>query len=47
MAGQRSGNTASPPPLADNKGPVKRSFKTKRAVYQRKEQEMEEKLLQT
>jgi translation initiation factor IF-2 len=33
--------------LADNKGPVKRSFKTKRAVYQRKEQEMEEKLLQT
>jgi translation initiation factor IF-2 len=46
MAG-RSGNAASPPPLADNKGPIKRSFKTKRAVYQRKEQEMEEKLLQT
>ncbi len=36
-----------PPPLADNKGPIKKSFKAKRAVYQRKEQEMEEKLLQT
>jgi translation initiation factor IF-2 len=43
----RSGNAPPPPPLADNKGPVKRSFKAKRAVYQRKEQEMEEKLLQT
>jgi translation initiation factor IF-2 len=37
----------SPPPLAEGKGPVKKSFKAKKAVYQRKEQEMEEKLLQT
>ncbi|MDR2767569.1 MAG: translation initiation factor IF-2 [Treponema sp.] len=40
------GASASPPPL-DGKGPVKKSFKAKRTVYQRKEQEMEEKLLQT
>ncbi|MDR3160468.1 MAG: translation initiation factor IF-2 [Spirochaetaceae bacterium] len=38
---------SSPPPLAEGKGPVKKSFKTKKTVYQRKEQEMEEKLLQT
>ncbi|MDR2631186.1 MAG: translation initiation factor IF-2 [Spirochaetaceae bacterium] len=36
-----------PPPLGEGKGPVKKSFKAKKAVYQRKEQEMEEKLLQT
>jgi translation initiation factor IF-2 len=34
-------------PLGDGKGPVKKSFKAKKTVYQRKEQEMEEKLLQT
>ncbi|MFP3043477.1 translation initiation factor IF-2 [Treponema primitia] len=46
--GQRGGGMSPPPPpLADNKGPIKKSFKAKRAVYQRKEQEMEEKLLQT
>jgi translation initiation factor IF-2 len=44
--GQRGGGMA-PPPLAESKGPVKKSFKARRAVYQRKEQEMEEKLLQT
>jgi translation initiation factor IF-2 len=31
----------------EGKGPVKKSFKAKKPVYQRKEQEMEEKLLQT
>jgi translation initiation factor IF-2 len=31
----------------EGKGPVKKTFKAKKAVYQRKEQEMEEKLLQT
>jgi translation initiation factor IF-2 len=31
----------------DGKGPAKKTFKPKRAAYQRKEQEMEEKLLQT
>jgi translation initiation factor IF-2 len=36
-----------PPSLTEGKGPVKKSFKAKKAVYQRKEQEMEEKLLQT
>jgi translation initiation factor IF-2 len=41
------GMSATPPPLAAGKGPIKKSFKAKRAVYQRKEQEMEEKLLQT
>ncbi|MDR2740298.1 MAG: translation initiation factor IF-2 [Treponema sp.] len=44
--GQRGGGAA-PPPLAESKGPIKKSFKARRAVYQRKEQEMEEKLLQT
>ena len=34
-----------PPPLPDGK--TKKSFKAKKTVYQRKEQEMEEKLLQT
>ncbi|MDR2404614.1 MAG: translation initiation factor IF-2 [Spirochaetaceae bacterium] len=34
-------------PIPEGKGPVKKSFKAKKAVYQRKEQEMEEKLLQT
>ncbi|MDR1389293.1 MAG: translation initiation factor IF-2 [Treponema sp.] len=42
---QRPGTSAAPPP--DGKGPVKKSFKAKKTVYQRKEQEMEEKLLQT
>ncbi|MDR1307806.1 MAG: translation initiation factor IF-2 [Treponema sp.] len=36
-----------PPPALDGKGPVKKSFKAKKTVYQKKEQEMEEKLLQT
>jgi translation initiation factor IF-2 len=36
-----------PSPLTEGKGPVKKSFKAKKAVYQRKEQEMEEKFLQT
>ncbi|MDR0553516.1 MAG: translation initiation factor IF-2 [Treponema sp.] len=35
------------PPLIEGKGPIKKTFKPKKAVYQRKEQEMEEKLLQT
>jgi translation initiation factor IF-2 len=34
-------------PLAEGKGPIKKSFKAKKPVYQRKEHEMEEKLLQT
>ncbi|MDR0377052.1 MAG: translation initiation factor IF-2 [Spirochaetaceae bacterium] len=33
-------------PSADGKGPAKKTFKPKKAAYQRKEQEMEEKLLQ-
>ncbi|WP_041611150.1 translation initiation factor IF-2 [Treponema primitia] len=41
------GSTSSPSPLGEGKGPIKKSFKVKRTVYQRKEQEMEEKLLQT
>jgi translation initiation factor IF-2 len=36
-----------PAPLAEGKGPVKKTFKAKKTVYQRKEQEMEEKFLQT
>jgi translation initiation factor IF-2 len=44
----RSGpGLAPPPPSADGKGPVKKTFKAKKTVYQRKEQEMEEKFLQT
>jgi len=39
-------NAAPPPPLSENKGPAKKAFKAKKAVYQRKEEEMEEKLLQ-
>ena len=35
-----------PAPLGDGKGPIKKTFKAKRPVYQRKDQEMEEKLLQ-
>jgi translation initiation factor IF-2 len=38
---------ASGTPIIDGKGPAKKTFKLKKAVYQRKEQEMEEKLLQT
>jgi translation initiation factor IF-2 len=40
---------STPPPPIDGKGPVKKSFKAKKAVYTRKEKEheMEEKLLQT
>jgi translation initiation factor IF-2 len=46
--GPRTGGmAASPPSLTEGKGPIKKSFKAKRTVYQRKEQEMEEKLLQT
>ncbi|GHV80398.1 hypothetical protein AGMMS49944_21890 [Spirochaetia bacterium] len=45
MGGQRGGPP--PLPLADNKGPVKKSFKARKSVYQRKEQEMQEKLLQS
>ena len=48
----RSGNRSTgfgmgetPPPLQDGK--AKKSFKAKKTVYQKKEQEMEEKLLQT
>jgi len=38
-----------PPPMAEGKGPAKRSFKAKKAAYTRKEKELEigEKLLQT
>jgi translation initiation factor IF-2 len=32
--------------MGDGKGPVKKTFKAKKPVYQRKDQEMEEKLLQ-
>ncbi len=35
-----------PAPMGDGKGPVKKTFKAKKPVYQRKDQEMEEKLLQ-
>jgi translation initiation factor IF-2 len=34
-------------PVIDGKGPAKKTFKPKKAAYQRREQEMEEKLLQT
>ncbi|MDR2363674.1 MAG: translation initiation factor IF-2 [Spirochaetaceae bacterium] len=48
IGGPRTGpGLSSPPPLSEGKGPVKKTFKAKKAVYQRKEQEMEEKLLQT
>jgi translation initiation factor IF-2 len=43
--GPRPGAPAAP--LIEGKGPVKKSFKAKKTVYQRKEQEREEKLLQT
>ncbi len=42
----RPGMAPSTPPL-DNKGPIKKTFKAKRPIYQRKDKEMEEKLLQT
>ncbi|MDR1142873.1 MAG: translation initiation factor IF-2 [Spirochaetaceae bacterium] len=45
--GRPGGGPGGPPPVLDGKGPVKKSFKAKKTVYQRKEQEMEEKLLQT
>jgi translation initiation factor IF-2 len=47
--GNRTGGNAPPAgtPLPEGKGPGKKSFKPKKTVYQRKEQEMEEKLLQT
>jgi translation initiation factor IF-2 len=43
------GRPAQPGPLPEGKGPVKRTFKAKKPVYNRKEKEleMEEKLLQT
>jgi translation initiation factor IF-2 len=41
------GKTSAVSSPAEGKGPVKKSFKAKKPVYQRKEQEMEEKLLQT
>jgi translation initiation factor IF-2 len=42
------GGGTQPAPIPEaGKGPVKKSFKAKRTVYQKKEQEMEEKLLQT
>jgi translation initiation factor IF-2 len=44
--GPGSAPPAGVPPL-DGKGPVKKTFKPKKAAYLRKEQEMEEKLLQT
>ena len=37
---------APPPPISEGKGPAKKAFKAKKPVYQRKEEEMEEKLLQ-
>jgi translation initiation factor IF-2 len=44
----RSGPGAfTPPPAGQAKTTVKKTFKAKKTVYQRKEQEMEEKLLQT
>jgi translation initiation factor IF-2 len=45
----RLGGSPSGVPLPEGKGPVKRTFKAKKPVYNRKEkeQEMEEKLLQT
>jgi translation initiation factor IF-2 len=43
----RGGGSIPQVPVLEGKGPVKKSFKAKKAVYQRKEQEMEEKLLQT
>ncbi|MDR0315438.1 MAG: translation initiation factor IF-2 [Treponema sp.] len=46
----RSGSaTQSPVPIPEGKGPVKRTFKAKKPIYNRKEKEleMEEKLLQT
>lgn len=42
----RGPNMAPPPPLQEGKGPAKKAFKAKKPTYQRKEEEMEEKLLQ-
>lgn len=39
-------NGAPSPDILEGKGPVKKAFKAKKPVYQRKEEEMEEKLLQ-
>jgi translation initiation factor IF-2 len=45
--GARPGGPPSSPPPTDNKGPAKKSFKTRKTIFKKKEQEMEEKLLQT
>ncbi|MDR2071847.1 MAG: translation initiation factor IF-2 [Spirochaetaceae bacterium] len=41
------GSGTADPTIEGGKGPVKKFFKAKKTVYQKKEQEMEEKLLQT
>ncbi|MDR2314082.1 MAG: translation initiation factor IF-2 [Spirochaetaceae bacterium] len=41
------GSGTADPVIESGKGPVKKFFKAKKTVYQKKEQEMEEKLLQT
>jgi translation initiation factor IF-2 len=45
----RPGSAPAVPPIGENKGPVKKAFKAKKPIYQKKEKEheMEEKLLQT
>ncbi|MDR0389078.1 MAG: translation initiation factor IF-2 [Spirochaetaceae bacterium] len=47
--GMRPGSAPAVPPIGENKGPVKKAFKAKKPIYQKKEKEheMEEKLLQT
>ena len=47
--GGGGGGPGTPPPVMEGKGPAKKSFKAKKPAYTRKEkeQEMEEKLLQT
>jgi translation initiation factor IF-2 len=40
------GRGTAPAPIIENKGPVKKSFKAKKPVYQKRDVEMEEKLLQ-
>jgi translation initiation factor IF-2 len=43
----RPGGAPAVPPMGEAKGPAKKAFRAKKPIYQKKEHEMEEKLLQT
>ncbi|MDR1211285.1 MAG: translation initiation factor IF-2 [Spirochaetaceae bacterium] len=45
--GMRPGGAPAVPPMGEAKGPAKKAFRAKKPIYQKKEHEMEEKLLQT